>query len=198
MPALAALLIVAGGCAVTGKGTTRPTQFYVLRPLDAGSVEAVAEQLREDLTVAVGPVELAAYLKRPHIVTLSEGNEVRLADFDRWAEPLEDGISRILSENLSVLLGTHRVVAHGPRSLALPLYSVAVKVVRLDGRLGEEVLLSARWGVIERRSDEILLTRRSTYRRPAEGSGYGAFVAAENLVLEDLCREIAAAVSELP
>ena len=194
---LATLLAQSGGCAVTGEGTTRATQFYVLRPLDADATGDETVPRQKDLTVAVGPVELAAYLKRPHIVTLSEGNEVRLAEFDRWAEPLEDGITRVLSENLSILLGTHRVVTHGPRSLALPLYTVAVKVVRLDGRLGEEVLLSARWGLIDRKSDEILVTRYSIMRRPAEDGTYGALVAAENLALEDLCREIASALAEL-
>lgn len=197
VPLLAVLLLLAGGCAVTGVGTTQPTQFYVLRTLDVTAGRAEALPGKEDLSVSVGPVELAAYLKRPHIVTLSEGNEVRLADFSRWAEPLEEGINRVLSENLSLLLGTNRVIAHGPRSLAQPRYTVAVKVTRLDGRLGGEVLLSARWGLIDRTSDEILLTRRSTYSHTVEGGSYGALVAAENRALEDLCREIAAAVDEL-
>jgi uncharacterized lipoprotein YmbA len=196
-PFLAVLVLLAGGCAVTGEGTTQPTRFYVLRTLDVTAGHTEAAPGKEDLSVAVSPVQLAAYLKRPHIVTLSEGNEVRLADFDRWAEPLEEGINRVLSENLSLLLGTNRVIAHGPRSLAQPRYTVAVKVTRLDGRLGGEVLLSARWGLIDRTSDKILMTRRSTYRHAVEGGGYGGLVAAENRALEELCREIAAAVDEL-
>jgi len=191
---LAGLLVLAGGCAVTGEGTTQPTSFYVLRTID--EAEGGKEPLpgREGLSVGVGPVQLAAYLKRPHIVTIGTGNEVRLSDFDRWAEPLEDGITRVLSENLSLLLGTNRVASHSPRSLMDPQVTVTVKVVRLDGSLGGDVLLSARWSLIDRKSDKVLLTRRSTYRHTVEGGDYGALVAAENRALEDLCREIAAAI----
>jgi uncharacterized lipoprotein YmbA len=191
---LAGLLVLAGGCAVTGEGTTQPTSFYVLRTIDSTAEENARPAGTEGFSVGVGPVQLAAYLKRPHIVTIGTGNEVRLSDFDRWAEPLEDGITRVLSENLSLLLGTNRVVSHSPRSLMDPKVTVAVKVVRLDGSLGGDVLLSARWSLIDRKSDKVLLTRRSTYRHTVEGGDYGALVAAKNRALEDLCREIAAAI----
>lgn len=193
---LSGLLVLAGGCAVTGEGTTQPTRFYVLRTMEVAVGESDSPPGREALSVGVAPVQLAAYLKRPHIVTMGTGNEVRLSDFDRWAEPLEDGITRVLSENLSLLLGTNRVVAHSPRSLDDPRISVAVKVTRFDGRLGGDVLLSASWGLIDQASDKILLSRRSTYRHTVESGDYGALVAAENRALEDLCREIAAAIDD--
>lgn len=197
---LLAAVLAAAGCTGMGlgQGTTQGTRFYVLNSLDPLSGEEGGPPVREDLAVAVAPVKIAAYLKRPHIVTSSEGNEVLLANFARWAEPLEDAVSRVLAENLSILLGIHRVVVDTPRSLLKPRYTVVVRIARLDGRPGDEAFLTARWGIAERETDEIVLTRRSVYRRPVKGAGYGDIVAAENGVLEDLSREIAAAIREFP
>ncbi len=197
---LLAAALAAAGCTGMGlgQGTTQGTRFYVLNSLDPFAGEREAPPLKEDLAVAVAPVRIAAYLKRPHIVTSTEGNEVLLAEFARWAEPLEDAVSRVLAENLSILLGIHGVVVDTPRSLLKPRYTVMVRISRLDGSPGGEALLVARWGIAERETDEVLLTKRSVYRRPVKGAGYGDLAAAENGVLEDLCREIAEAIGDLP
>ncbi|UCC31474.1 MAG: membrane integrity-associated transporter subunit PqiC [Phycisphaerales bacterium] len=41
---------------------------------------------------------------------MTSGHRLTLAEFDRWAEPLAFGFSRVLAENLSALLLTDRVL----------------------------------------------------------------------------------------
>src|SRR3546814_11447622 len=84
------------------------------------------DETEEDAVIAVAPVTLPAYLDRPDIVTRSTDNRLELADFDDWAEPLDDNITRVLAENLGHLLRTDRVVV-------LPSASDAIDTeVRVD------------------------------------------------------------------
>lgn len=102
--ALAAVLGLVG-CSIVSSSS--PSQFYVL--------DAVLPQGQEPLyatgeagapTVAVTTARVAAYLDRPQITLRSDGNAVRLNEFIRWAEPLGDGLTRVLRTNMVTLLRT--------------------------------------------------------------------------------------------
>ncbi|MCK7492219.1 MAG: PqiC family protein [Comamonadaceae bacterium] len=62
---------------------------------------------------------LPDYLDRLQVVTRTPSGELAVSDTQRWAEPLQEGLIRVLDENLSALLGTERIVRFPwPRSLA--------------------------------------------------------------------------------
>jgi len=189
LAALAALLLV--GCGgLLGKGTVEPTRSYLLEALaEQQSAEALSTS---GLAVGVGPVELPRYLDRPGIVTRGAPNEIHMADFVQWGEPLADGVPRTLAENLSILLGTDRVYgfpAKLPESLA---FRVGVEIIRFDGALGGEVRLEARWTLLDLRQGSKLVARRlSVKTRTVEGADYGALVTAMSRSLADLSGEIA-------
>ena len=56
--------------------------------------------------IGVGPITVPKYLDRPQIVTRSGRNQLALGEFDRWAEPLQDNVLRVLAENLAFLIPT--------------------------------------------------------------------------------------------
>ncbi len=90
---------LAAGC-----GTSPPSRFYTLGPTAAPAAST------STLVVAVGPVTIPAVVDRPEFVVNTGPNEVKIDDFNRWAAPLQDGLSRAVAENLVALLGTPRVV----------------------------------------------------------------------------------------
>ena len=186
---------IAGGC--VGKGTVEPTKMYVLNSMEPRQ-KLESSVIKEDTVIGITRMGLATYLKRPHIITRVEGNEIHLADFARWAEPLEDGISKILAENLSILLGTDKVlIAPWRRDLEID-YQVHLNIVRFDARIGGDVVLAVRWGVVEGDAESpMLIAKIYTYREPLSGSSYGAIVAAENSLLEDLSRDVAAEIARM-
>jgi uncharacterized lipoprotein YmbA len=193
--ALLLSLLVMSGCLGLGKGTVVSTKMYVLRALDTAERQDAVAGL-DALIIGIGPVKMAAYLKRPQIITRVDDNEVRLADFARWAEPLEDGIPKVLAENVSVFLGTEKVLT-APWRMDLDIaYQVLVNVTRFDAQFDGDAVLTVRWGVVNGQR-ESLFTRMSTYRKPVIGQSYGAVVAAENQVLEDFSRDVAEAIKEL-
>ena len=143
------------------------------------------------VVVGVGPISIPAYLDRPPIVVRSaEGGEVALAGEHRWAEPLQDGIPRIIVGNLSAMIPTDAVLIFPWRSSWTVQYRVTVDVLRFDGTLGGPVVLDARWRLLDGVGKE--LARRAVhFAEPSRDGTYGALVSAHDRVLASLSHAIA-------
>ena len=104
----ASLILAALTLAVAGCSSTPATRFYSLASIAPAAPES-PRPAGQGLAVAVGTVTLPAYLDRPQVVTRPGVYAVHLAEFDRWSEPLQDMVPRVIAENLSVLLGSDQV-----------------------------------------------------------------------------------------
>jgi len=183
---LSVVLLVLSGCA-----KTPPTRFYVLPALTGAETAALSSVVKPDLTIGVGPVTLPPYLDRPQIVTRASQTKLELGEFDQWAAPLQDTFARVLAENLSLLLGTDRVLLQPwPRTAEVD-YQVTVEVLRFDGGVGGEVVLAVRWSLIGADGKEQLM-RKSHYQAPTNTRDYEATITAMSRILADLSRDIAA------
>jgi hypothetical protein len=188
--ALAISLVTMGGCTAT----TTPSRFYGLNPLP---VTEKAEAPGHGVAIGVGPIKLPEHLDRPQIVTRTSSNQLKLAEFNRWAGSLQDDFSRILAENLSILLSTDRVSLY-PWRRSVPIdYQVVVDVTRFDGVLGGDAWLIARWSVFGGRDKKVLSMKRSRISEPSRAQGYEAIVAAQSQALGQLSREIADAIKSI-
>jgi len=146
--------------------------------------------------IGVGPITLPKYLDRPQIVTRASRNQLALGEFDRWAEPLRDNISRVLAENLARLIPTdHLLLQAWPRSVTLD-YQVTVEVLQFDGWLGGESTLLARWSILDGAEHE-LFNRMVHLHAPTGGRDYEALVVVMNQMIETLSRDIATAIQRL-
>jgi uncharacterized lipoprotein YmbA len=195
--ALIVAALVPAGCVNLGEGTIDPTRLYVLSSLSGTAADTRTAGSDSGLAVAVGPIELPGHLDRPQIVTRASRNELRLAEFAQWAEPLGSNVSRVLMENLSILLATDQVVVF-PKRVPIPIdYQVSVKMTRFDSEPGGSARLDARWAIFAEEGKKLLLKGKSSYAEPVGSDGYEAMVAAESRTLEVLSREIAAAIENL-
>jgi len=180
-------LLVFSGC-----GTTEPSRFFLIHSVSEGS----SDPSTADLVIGIGPLDLPDYLDRPQIVVRASRNEIELAEFDRWAEPLKGQIVNVLAENLGFLLGTDRVQVHPFSPAADIACSVAIDVVTFDGKPEGDVSLAARWTLLDKEGVP-LVARKSSFTRPAgeEEDDFEAMVAAQSELLADLSREIASAIA---
>lgn len=181
-----------GGCA-----SSKMARFYTLSPLTASGDLPGSVPVEQGIAVAIGPVAIPDYLNRPQILTRSSPREFKLAEFERWTGSLEEDISRVLAENLSVLLSKDHVTVlrwGGDATLFPAEYRVGVDLVRFEGAIGESVTLAARWSVHREEDKKILSARESNVREPVEGQDYDALVGAMSRALATLSREIAAAI----
>jgi uncharacterized lipoprotein YmbA len=145
----------------------------------------------------IGPIELPKYLDRPQIVTRTSRNELQLAEFNQWAEPLKDNISRVLADNLSILLSTDRIAIF-PRKRFSPIeYQVAIEVIQFEGDPGRNATLTASWTIFGEDRKQVLLMKKSSFSESTDGPGYEALVSAKSRALGKLSQEIAEAIQAI-
>jgi uncharacterized lipoprotein YmbA len=146
--------------------------------------------------IGVGPITLPTYLDRPQIVTRAGSHQLTLAEFDRWAEPLQDNVARVLAEHLARLIPTDQVLLYAwPRSATLD-YQVTVEVLQFEGWLGGESRLLALWSILDG-AEVTLLSQRASLNATVGGREYDALVVAMNQLLEWFSRDLASAIQRL-
>lgn len=189
---LRALVLLAGVLLLAGCASP-PTSFYVLSPIAAPGPAAAT-----GLAVGLGPVELPDYLDRPQIVTRNSRNQIDLAEFAHWGEPLQDNFIQTLAENLARLPPGQQVSLY-PWRRATPLdYQIKIKVIRFDRENGGDSVLDTRWSILSGDGGRELLSRASRYAVAPQGDDYEATVAAMNETLALFSRDIVAALRDLP
>ena len=191
---LGVITLISGSCALRTSATTR---FYILSPLVQPVVEKQDGKGKKCKTLGIGPVDLPAYLDRPQIVTRINPDELKLAELDNWAEPLKDNITRVLAENISRLLCPEDVVIFPWNRSSHIDYQIDIKIVWMDGKLGEKAILTTQWAVIDASGKSILFTNRSRYTESVTEKTYSALVAAYNRLIANFSHDIAEAVKSL-
>jgi uncharacterized lipoprotein YmbA len=181
---------------VSGCSTGPPARLYVLTSLPRAESVPLPTGVRE-LSLGIGPVELPQYLNRSQIVTGEQAPELHSAASAQWAEPLQDGFTRVLAENLSLLLATDRVALF-PWKTFIPEYQVVVEVTHFLGQTGGEVSLVALWSILTKDGREALVSKKSSFREATGSSEYAALAAALSRTVAALSRDIAAALLALP
>lgn len=139
------LLAVAGCSLPLPQATSDPTRYYLLSApaLPASPAAAAAPVIR------IRPVELASYLRGRPMVVRRGPNEVQFREFARWGEPLEQGIARVLREEL-LARGVASSVETGmvrPSEMGNVAYDVTVRVLACEGDADGRVDFEAQWRV---------------------------------------------------
>jgi uncharacterized lipoprotein YmbA len=178
-------------------GLSGPTNFYMLSalsPSQAGTSAAIAEgRIRIGLATVVVP----EYLSRNEIVVNLDNTVYRLAEFNQWAEPLNENLTRVLEENLTNLLRDDSIDVFLATDSSIPTdYRLEVDVLRLDGNLGDQVALVAQWALLGAEEEDLILMRRSEYQEPAADNTYKGLVMAKSRTIEKLSRDMAGAIKE--
>ncbi len=187
--ALGVVLMFIGGCA-----GTRPAKFYTLTSIEVSDTQRQVETGNGGVAVGIGPIRFPDYLERQQIVTRSSRNQLEVAEFHRWAGSLKEDFSRVLAENLSVLLSTDRIALFPWKSTTLIDYRVTIDVIRFEGSIGGDVTLKTRWTILGGGERKVLMAKKSNLTESVEGDNYDGLVSAKSNALESLSREIARAI----
>jgi uncharacterized protein len=172
-----------------------PSRFYALTSLPRTGQRADTAGTNA-LALGIGPVKFPGYLDRQQLVTRISQNRFAVAENDRWAEPLEENFSRVLSQNLSILLQTDRIVAYPWERNQRPTYQVQVEVLRFEPNAEQRVELWARWIILDD-TKKTIGVKESYLTQPTRDKSTEASVAAMSEAVSDLSKEIAAAIRAL-
>ena len=191
-----ALMLVLSGC-LGGGSQAPPTRFFVLNSLYTAENETQPVTDLKNAIVVIGPITLTQVLDRPQIIIRHSDNEIRVADLDRWAEPLHENLIRVVVDNLAALLSRGSIIRFPPAGSIPVAYQVLMEVTRFDGNPQDEVVLRARWAVLGDNGDTVLLKQESVLNEPSKGNTIAEMVAAQSRLVAKLSREIAEAIKTL-
>lgn len=125
-----------------------------------------------NISVGVGPIHIAQFLNRPQMVTHGGGVTLQLNDSQRWGEPLEQGIQRVLLQNIAAQTGAE--TRNFPwRQNVTPDYAVRIDVIDLDKLNDGSALLDVSWVLEDLKNVRVITTQQEQLRTPA-GSGNSA------------------------
>jgi uncharacterized protein len=173
-----------------------PSRFFALTSLPRTGQTAQDAAGTSALVLGIGPIKFPGYLDRQQLVTRISQNRFAVAENDRWAEPLDENFSRVLSQNLSILLQIDRVVAFPWERNQRPSYQIQVEVLRFEPNAEQVVELWARWSIMDGAKKTISL-KESYLTQPARDKSTEASVAALSEAVAELSRDIASAIRNL-
>ena len=183
---VASLVVALSSC-----GTTPNSNYYVLQS------DATAGSTDSTLSLGVGPIEIPEYLNRHTIVFSRLNNQLSLASFERWAEPLDSGIERVVRLNLASLLNTQNVQTYPWGSSEKPEYAVQISVLRFDASSNGAELI-AEWRLHRPNSEKTILRQISRLQDDQQRKPMTAedVAPAYSRLLLQLSEVIAAAISD--
>lgn len=179
------IVLLLGACA-----SSPPVQFYAL-----DTVPRTSGPKGGDITIGLGPMNFPDYLKRPQIVTRTDGSEMIIDEFQRWAEPVDRSFNRILAANMDDMLESAVVVVF-PYNMNIRIdMRVIGRVFRFDTNTAGLAVLDVQWAAGDGKGNNIVEPRRSHYEaRTADPQDYDAIVMALNETLDAFSRDVAAAL----
>lgn len=194
---MVAVVILSGALTGCFGKASAPASFYMMAPLAPPASNAVSDGVEKQTLIAVDAVRIPDYLDRNQIVTRIDETGYQLAELDQWAESMNVTLTRVISENLSRQLHAGDVEVFASARWVPFDYRIDVEVLRLDGKIGDQVTLTAQWGIFKADKEEMIFLRKSEYQEKAEGDTYSGIVIAQSRLVETLSREIAAAVQKV-
>lgn len=188
------LALALSGCMSMSSSPT--PRFYMPVSLEKDQVAQKIE-IPSGVIIAVGPIGIPEYLDRPQIVTKNDNGTMHFAQFDRWAEPLDSALNRLLIDDLAAMLPSANFQFF-PCSFTIPLdYHVIADVVRLDIELNKDMVLEIQWSIIDSRSKKMILTKRSEMREAIAPHNYFGVSKALSSACAELSREIAGSLASI-
>lgn len=187
------LLILLSGC--IGRSSPEVSYYSLLSMEHLGHQMSMTETA--DFALGIGPITIPDSLKRAQIATRDADNRYRFSEFHRWAGVLEKDIAMVVGDNLGAMLGVEKVAFYPWLHHFQPSHRVVLDIVRFDGTLEGEVVLSVRWAIVDAEGRDYLAGGKSVYRQAVASQAYKDLVRAESLLLMELSREMADAIKQL-
>ncbi len=175
-------------------GTTPPSQFYMLEPLTPNFANESHPGQESRLTLALAPVKISHYLDRAQIVSAAGKNTYQLDELHRWAERLDENMTRVMLQNLTQALATDVVLTTSKRAQQSEL-RLAVNVLEFHVDAEQKAKLVAQWQV--NRGDAVVLSQQTTHQVPVASEDIALKVQALNQCFNQLSQDIAGALELL-
>ncbi len=163
-------------------GRSAPTRYYLLE----SSLGALQLENMPETTLRVSQIDTPAYLNRNNIVSRVDGQtRLILAEFHLWAEPVGNGVRRVIEEVLTAPLMKKGINVLPSSTEERGDYVLLLDVQRLDGNFNENAVLECYWTLLDRQ-DNALGRGIFSAKEKVNGADYDILVAAESRLVQNL------------
>ncbi len=97
--------------------------------------------------IILSPVRIPHYVDRPQIVTATGKNAYQLSELNRWAEALDHNISRVLAQNLTILVPAEVVFSNTSTTAERANFRVSVNILEFHADPQGQAGLTAQWHI---------------------------------------------------
>ena len=149
---MALLLLMVAGC-----GSSPRSNHYLL------TTDVSTPPDGETPSLGIGPVVGPEVLNRNSMVYSRQGNQLEISSTERWAEPLEAGIKRVVGINLASSLDTQDIRYFPWNAGKPPEFGISISLLSLDAD-DDEATLAAEWRVFRPATGESVVRRISHLR----------------------------------
>jgi len=174
------------GCA----SSPEPRLYLLEATPDAGP----AEVGDSEISILVDVVTLPDHLRRSEIISRGARHRVTVANFDRWAEPLDRNIANVVVAHLSSRYGPENVFDRYARFTTEPDILVRLRILEFGETQENRVTLKATWELSDSRADTSRIFS-SEFQQPSSDST-DATVEAMSVALAGLSHAIGISISE--
>jgi len=184
LTAIVLTLTLAGGC-----GSSPKASFYTLSPQRAQAQVDTGTPV----AITIGVVTVPDIVDRPQLVLRVDANQVALAEFDRWADPLKSQIRRVIAADLALQFPGALVSGYPQNVDPASNYLVSIDVQSFESAPGDAASITVLWSVRPPKLGAPM-NGRTVVREPTGGAGDDALVAAHSRALAAVSRDIATAL----
>jgi len=138
--AVICLLLTCAACIQLG-GKPQTQRYHLLAALGE------AGQQQSGGTLLLAQLDFPEYLDRPQLVARQPTGQLRILPADRWAEPLQKNLARVIKENLQRRLPRLNIDNYPWQAAPPGGVLLKISVYQFDGVLGSQTNVDIRWSL---------------------------------------------------
>ena len=174
------LVVLLSGCA----GKAIEPSYYLMR----SDHDLETRALNPSKDFSMGTVVIASYIDQPGLLMETVDGKIRTARYNLWAEPVYEGVRNQLMVEIAQAKGQDIL----PANLGNTAIVLDIRLDQLHGTNDGKAKLVAYWWL--RRGKDVLSAYQFAEEQALAADGYAALVAAEQALLTELAKKIAASL----
>ena len=177
------LALLGGGCVTV---ESQEPDYFILGDSSANSRNET--DLLGGKSFYFRQTEIPSYLDGTRMVTRTAKNQLSYAEFHRWSESLDLGVTRASADNLAASLGTLNYSYYPNRIRPDNLFEISIAVQRFERTGDNDVVFEGSWRFFHEGEQKSILPLKET--AAVDGTNHLATVKAMGVVLQDISSRI--------
>jgi uncharacterized lipoprotein YmbA len=177
-----------------GCGSSKPSRFYVLTPILDAEAGMELSRSASEISVGIDKLLMPERLLKPQIATYTSANQLEYAEYDRWAESLDENFVRVLADNLSKLLSSENVYIFPWKSSTDLQYYMTFEIMQFSQGADKNISLIVFWSIYDTTTTKQLIRKKTILKQPGPTTApmdYGRLVQVMSQLVEEFSREVA-------